>query len=366
MNYAEALHDDFPRSIDINPKFWEPFLKEGLEITFGISEEAGLLSLMGSTAVCGFFAPTVPLLGGEKSVIVSSAALERFSEDEGLLMQGVLNAQTILGDMRIRYPGLYSSFRGLRESFLSEDITDQSLDVFSASALRAYRVFQHQLELGTEDASKIKALWVISAPGTYFKASKEDRYKDKPWAAWNDRQRVNKALHLGRRLAEVKLGHPLSDKWAQQERELGSEGPLVIYSGRPDEKEALLEAAVVPWLRFPQDSVYPRDKIFVVNPKPPIDNLLDQIRTFRLPPGLEINSGDEIGVIIHAPQAVRLLYNLSNSLGGISERATIRIFPLPTPKIGIPEYPIQEIRGIVYGSYIKNPPVVGAAPYPHK
>lgn len=198
-----------------------------------------------------------------------------------------------------------------------------------------------------QEASKIKALWVISAPGTYFKAEKNDRYRGKKWALWNDRQRVNYALQLGRRLA-------------------GEDLPLIVYSGRPDEDAAVLEAAATPWLRFPQGNVYPKEKIFVINPIPPIDNLLDQIRTFRLPPGLQINSGYEIGVVIHAPQAIRLLYNLNNSRGGIPKEATLRIFPLPTPVTGMPEYPLQEVRGLINSKFIANPPIAADTPYPCK
>lgn len=217
-----------------------------------------------------------------------------------------------------------------------------------------------------EETSRIKALWVISAPGTYFKASKNDRYKDKPWAAWNDRQRVNYALHLGRRLAEVKLGHKLGNNWVKVERELNVEGPLIIYNGRPDENAAVLEAAATPWLRIPEPNLYPRDRIMVISPMPPIDNLLDQIKTFRLPRDFKMNSGDEIGVVIHAPQAIRFLYMLNNFPGVIPEGAVIRVFPLPTPETGMQEYPLQELRGLINYRFIANPPIAADTPYPCK
>lgn len=245
---------------------------------------------------------------------------------------------------------------------------------FIEDALRLYEEIEEaalnpepHLPITPEDASKIKALWVISAPGTYFKASKKDRYEDKPWAAWNDRQRVNYALHLGRKLAEVRLGHKLSESWSELEREIKEEGPMIIYSGRPDEAKALFEAAQVPWLRFPQGLSYPKDSISIIEPEPDhIDNLLDQIRTFQLPEGMRINKEDEIGVAIHAPQAVRLLYSLNNSRGGLTEKATLRIFPLPTPKEGIPEYPLQEIRGLINYRFIADPPNSADTPYPYR
>lgn len=199
-----------------------------------------------------------------------------------------------------------------------------------------------------EEAEKIKALWVISAPGTYFQARKNDRYKDKPWALWNDRQRINYAFKIGRKMEA-----------------LTQMLPLIVYSGRPDEAAAISEAVRTPWLRIPQGLEYPRDKVFLINPSL-IDNAIDQIKTFRLPPALEIGPGDEIGLVIHAPQAVRFLYALACFKDIVPKGVSIRAFLLPTPKGGFPEYPLQELRGTVANRFIASPAFAPEQPYPVK
>lgn len=217
-----------------------------------------------------------------------------------------------------------------------------------------------------DEAAKIKALWVISAPGTYFKPRKEDRYKNKKWSQWNDRQRINYSFEIGRKLAEVKSGHSISRNRVEAEREINTQGPLVVYNGTPEEDNAILEAVKTPWLRIPEGEAYPRDKVFVINPIDAIDNTVDQIQSFRLPKELKIESGDEIGLVIHTPQAVRFLYILNNFKSVIPEGVRLRVFPLPTPPSGMPEYPLQELRGMTYYRFVVNPPIAADSPFPYK
>lgn len=223
-----------------------------------------------------------------------------------------------------------------------------------------------QLPQSPEEAAKIKALWIISAPGTYSQAYKQDRYATKPWSRWMDRQRINYTLQVGRKLAEIKLGHPISSNWAETERELTEQGPLIVYNGTPAENAAVLEAKKTPWLRIPEGNIYPGNKIVVISPIKGIDNTIDQIKSFHLPPAFDLSPGDEIGVILHAPQAVRFLYELANFKDSIPQEANLRIFSLPTPKGGFPEYPMQELRGTTYYHFIANPPIAAESPYPFK
>lgn len=237
----------------------------------------------------------------------------------------------------------------------------QPVNEFTAQAIAVLNQLeeaaQHpHLPESKEEAEKIKGLWVISAPGTYFQAKKNDRYRDKKWALWNDRQRINYAFKVGRRLAEIKMGHDVSHNYA----------PLIVYNGTPLEDAAVLEAVKTPWLRIPEGLIYPRNKVLVINPFPPIDNTMDQIRTFRLPLSFKISPGDEIGVVIHAPQAIRFLYALANISEVVPKGAEIRMLPLPTPTGGYPEYPLQELRGMVNYRFISNPPIISDSPYPFK
>lgn len=223
---------------------------------------------------------------------------------------------------------------------------------------------QSQLPQTPEEAARIKALWIISAPGTYFQASKQDRYASKPWSRWMDRQRINYALQIGRKLAEMKLGHPISNNCADAEKELTEHGPLVVYNGTPAENAAVLEAKKAPWFRIPEANIYPGTKILVINPIANINNTVDQIKSFHLPPMFDINPGDEIGVVLHAPQAVRFLYILANFQETVPKGANMRVFALPTPKGGFPEYPMQELRGTTHSRFIANPPIAAEFPYP--
>lgn len=225
---------------------------------------------------------------------------------------------------------------------------------------------QSQLPKTSEEAAKIRALWVISAPGTYFQAEKEDRYKGKKWALWNDRHRVNYAFKIGRELVAINLGHPLNSNWVKSERELDAFGPLIVYNGTPVENAAILEVTKAPWFRISEGLIYPRSKVVVINPFPSIDNTIDQIITFRLPTSYAMSSGDEIGIVIHAPQAVRFLYTLANLTNVIPQGTKLRVFSLPTPIGGYPEYPLQELRGMVNYRFIADPPKVAHSPYPYK
>lgn len=58
-----------------------------------------------------------------------------------------------------------------------------------------------------DGAKRIKAIWDISFVGTYLKEFQDDRWKDKPWAGWTDRRRLNYSAALMRRLTERITGN---------------------------------------------------------------------------------------------------------------------------------------------------------------
>ncbi|MBI2017877.1 hypothetical protein HYS92_02395 [Candidatus Daviesbacteria bacterium] len=247
---------------------------------------------------------------------------------------------------------------------------------FLDEAVRTYQQLEEaaqgsQLNLNQEDADRIKAIWVISAPGTYFKRNKKDRYANKEWAHWADRRRINYGFKVARRLAEIRAGREITGNIPSELDLIRKYGPIIIYNGRSDENAHLIEAAKVPWFRIPEGLGYPPDRVSIINPvdHPRFNtekyNLLDQIQTFSLPLNLQIQSGDEIGVVAHASQAVRVLYALEGS-GAFPAGVMAWMFSLPTPDNGFPEYPTQEIRAMVYYRFIANPPVVGNRPYPYK
>lgn len=254
----------------------------------------------------------------------------------------------------------------------------QEINDFVSRAITLYENLERlannplsQLPKTPEEAQQIKALWIISAPGTYFEGRKNDRYKDKQWALWADRQRINYAFGVARKIAEVKSGRKIEGNLPAEMEALTQYAPLVVYNGRPDENAALTEAVDVPWLRIPEGLGYPKDQVYIINPltNPRFNNeqysLLDQISSFHLPRNFKLDDEDIIGVIAHAPQAVRLLYSLNASPEAFPAGVKVKVLPLPTPKSGIPEYPIQEIRGTIYNHFIVNPPAAAAVAYPH-
>lgn len=248
---------------------------------------------------------------------------------------------------------------------------------FLNTAVETYRLFEQAAlqpasqQIGAEDAKLVKAIWIISAPGTYFTRNKKDRYEDKEWTFWNDRRRVNHAFGIGRKLAEIKAGRKIAGNTPADLELLKEFGPLLIYNGRPDENDAITEAVKTPWLRIPEGLGYPQDKVYIIYPfaerfNNKDYNLLDQINSFKFPAGIQINPGDEIGIVAHAPQAIRVLYSLSAKEEKFPKGATTRMLLLPTQRGGIPEYPTQELRGIIYYRFIASPPAVGDKPFPFK
>lgn len=248
--------------------------------------------------------------------------------------------------------------------------------LFLDRAVAVYQEIEESAEqsgsktISTSQADRIKAIWVPSAPGTYFQRNKNDRYKDKKWAWWADRKRTHFAIEKAREIAEIRAGRAIKGNNPAELELLGEYGPVIIYNGRPDENIALADAVKVPWLRMPKNLGYPENRVSIISP---IDyprfnnkdyNLLDQAKTLRLPYDLEINPDDEVAIVAHAAQTVRTLYVLGNQ-AVFPEGTLARIMALPTPSEGMPEYPIQELRGVTYYRFIANPIAIGDNPHPY-
>lgn len=210
-------------------------------------------------------------------------------------------------------------------------------------------------------ASRIKAVIVVSGPGTWYQAHKEDRYKDKVWAAWMDRKRLIHAVWIIRRITELATGRyfrssldSFDEQICQVRDNIAAYGPYFIYTGREDERQAVKQA-----LRESR-AIIPAEKTYIIEGK--IDNTVEQVQTLVLPPNLSINPGERVAIVAHSPQLVRL--------GHILERykpfpsgIEVQPFPLPIPKEGMPEYPAQEIRGLLYYTFITGD--AAKEPYPY-
>ncbi|MBI2051920.1 hypothetical protein HYT33_04130 [Candidatus Roizmanbacteria bacterium] len=216
-----------------------------------------------------------------------------------------------------------------------------------------------------QEAAKIKALWVLSGPGTYDVATKDDRYQDRPWARWMDRKRLNYAATLTRKLTEIVVGIPrqsrpkgkelMTEEVAQLRSSIERYGPYIIYNGRQDENR------VVENVLRREGVMIPTGKVYVIYNN--IDKTIDQVKSFRLPPDIQLETGDTIGVITHAPHMMRLMHIL-NYFKPFPENVTVQAFPLPSPYDGGQEHTMDEICGLLNYVFVSG----GATeePYPYK
>lgn len=212
-----------------------------------------------------------------------------------------------------------------------------------------------------EEATRIRAIWVKSAHGTYLQETKEDRFKDKEWARWNDRDRVNYALSIARSITELRSGQALTGNWEEDRRVILEYGPRIVYAGRWDENRDLKEASSDPLHYFPSDRPYPTENFLIIDGQ--IDNSADVIRHFKMPETYQPRFDDEIGVVSHSPQGVRFLFMLQQLESKFPRQATVRMFPIPAPEGSFPEYPIQELRGAVFYRFISKPQLAADIPY---
>ncbi|MCX6702306.1 MAG: hypothetical protein NTW60_00300 [Candidatus Wolfebacteria bacterium] len=189
---------------------------------------------------------------------------------------------------------------------------------------------KQEIHLSDEDAKKIAAIWVFSGPGTYDKSSKKDRYENYKWAENMDRNRLNYAARLAKRVAEANSGIPaektsLAELEGQKQRtkeKIRNYGPTIIYNGTP------VENAVVEDVLEREEVIIPKEKVEIIEKS--IDNTIDQIKSFRLPEG-----------------------------------AKVKAFPLPTPEPGKEEYAEMEIKGILYYALVSQEKKASEEPYPY-
>lgn len=214
-----------------------------------------------------------------------------------------------------------------------------------------------------QEATRIRAIWVKSAHGTYLLPTKKDRFEGKEWAIGNDKARIDYALSIARSLTQLTSGQVLTGNWEEDRRVMMEYGPTIIYAGRWDENRDIRIAASDPLRYFPSDRLYPTENFSIIDGQ--IDNTADVIRNFKMPETFHPGLGDEIGVVSHSPQGVRFLFMLQQLESNFPRQATVRMFPIPAPEGSFPEYPIQELRGLVFYRFIFTPQLAADVPYPH-
>jgi hypothetical protein len=250
----------------------------------------------------------------------------------------------------------HASFKELGEERLKGIIGTEleRIDLLEEAGMENER---NHFQVDKNTAEKIGAIWVFSGPGTYKQPFKEDRYKDLPWAAWMDRNRLQRAALLARHIAEIKSGFTpdRSKEFAGKNREalrsmIKQYAPHLIYNGTK------VEDAVLQSVLDDDDPEHKRDPIFtgetVEIVGEGIDNTVDQIKKFELPDDLTL-TGKEIVLLSHAPHLDRVLHFLQR-YEPLPKGTVPRLFPIAMPRVGGEEYTLQEIRGLLYYMFISK------------
>lgn len=198
-------------------------------------------------------------------------------------------------------------------------------------------------------SERIDLVWVVSGPGSWFNATKNDRYAIHPWARWMDRARIETGIALARAVAAARLR---TDALTISDMGLSKAAPLLLYNGRPDEVETFLCASRRTEFGLPQGcSDHTDGWQDEAGTFHPIETTTDNVRSFRwrkFPvPGEEpVSPPREIAIVSHPPQLVRLLYIL-NKWRTVPEESVIRLFPVHTPIDGRDEYVVRDTQSLL-------------------
>lgn len=188
----------------------------------------------------------------------------------------------------------------------------------------------------TIEDTTINAIWCPSAPGTWLKSWKEDRYKNVTYTKWWDRTQI---------LASIAVSQKL--------------GCQIIYNGREDENDALRKTIENGDYR----AKILREKVYFIDTDMGGKfNSLEQVRNLRLP-GRKLQDGDNIGIVARPGQAIRMLHFLNEPKNGFPEGVRVKIFPVETGVEGVPYHWIQETCGLLYYRFTTNDAAKNSYPY---
>lgn len=208
-------------------------------------------------------------------------------------------------------------------------------------------------------ATSIAVIVRFSSPGDYYRPEKPperpDRFTGKSWAMNMDRWADDIAARFGISIAGIRTGIDLS-MFARDELLVDDDTPLhrkrneardaitrsgvkFLYSGRPDETEAVRRVIHTP------SSFVPPQSVEFENRK--LDNTLDQVRLFGS--WLESKtfaSGSRVVLVGFAPHLMRTT-RMFGQHQTIPDTVKLSLFPIATPQIKMSEHPLWEVRGTV-------------------
>ncbi len=300
---------------------------------------------------------------------------------------------------------------------LYERIGQTNAVKFISNALQEIRELetaaQHRkfsLPTTPEEAGSIKAIMVIAAPGTYLVPRKIDRYRLWPWTEWMDHRRLEYGAYLVRKITEIKTGKKLTNNPSAFRETIAEQGPDLIYSGRYDERKMAeiglkiigkgpsedIRSAILALGEYPEVDLaralkikpanLPENKVHFLEGK--IDNTVDSAEQLYFPESIKFHPGDQLGLVLHSPQAVRFMYNLQ-AVFEANKKAVelgkclpfpnfpltdscpiLKMFPMTIPldpltKLPTKQYPTLEICGLIHYAFYANPLTAALTPFPY-
>jgi hypothetical protein len=220
-----------------------------------------------------------------------------------------------------------------------------------------------------DEAQRIKAIWVLSGPGTYLEPVSNSpgdqiyRNEAMSWAHGMDHQRLERSAWLMRKTVELISGQDFSEsgktpkdpvRIAELKAAIAEIGPYLIYNGVPAQNEvanSVLDQSTV---------IVPKERFFI--PLGQIERTVDQVKNFALPPGVEWQS-DDIMVVdtsdCHFSRLLRMMEHFRPS--PFDQTAIVQAFPTPTTEAGRKTYAAMEMQGTM--DYIARG-MASQKPYP--
>lgn len=256
-------------------------------------------------------------------------------------------------------------WRGLNKSPYVDSIDDKTIsqvtDLIANVRDEMIGLEQHarrhdRLKLLAEEQQSISHILVLSRPGTYYDATKNDRYRENPAMFGADRLNADRAALVGMQIACLRAGWNMEEieqfdyiavigrendflnKNAHRiQNALEKSGLHFVYVGRPDEARAIKST-------ISKSRYIPNDLITVLPPEG-IDNTIHQVQAFR-----KYVSGKNVMGVLAVTDALQTprFTRLATKQNMLPSSVPLSMYVRPTSTNGFTPLATGEIQGNVY------------------
>lgn len=238
----------------------------------------------------------------------------------------------------------------------SRQLSDEEIKAFAKQTLDEMFILEQAArspniwDISPEVAQLISLIVDYSAPGTYYRPVKNDRWQDESFAWGLDRMRADIAARLGIHIAGLKTGRDLSSfakmglldntdptlnaLQPQARQSITNANLHFYYVGRPDEGQDIIKVINTP------SSFVPKENVTVIN-TPDVDNAIDQTR--KLGEYLHAQGDKNMVLVCQVPQIPRIM-SIINHQKIIPDGVRVYVFLIPTPTLGLKDNTIGEVR----------------------